>query len=178
MSLSNLSQDLPSEDEFEQIFRELVTQTDRAAALMAGAFLDRSLRLAIMCRFVQMSKNDEKHLFEGDTAPLGTFSAMIKVGKAVGIYGNKTRQQIDSIRAVRNAFAHALKPISFAHPDLIKECTKLDSGPYVIDLPAQIIAYNHHPARRAYLLTAMFISKRLYLDGEKNGDREIEVDLP
>ena len=41
------------------------------------------------------------------------------MGQAIGLYGQQTRRNLDIIRAIRNAFAHAKRPISFGDDELI-----------------------------------------------------------
>ena len=43
----------------------------------------------------------------------------------LGLYDDFLAENLHSIRRVRNAFAHARKPVSFASDQIIKECTSL-----------------------------------------------------
>jgi len=50
-----------------------------------------------------------------DRAPLGTFSAKIIMAYALGLIDNDTRQNLDVVRHIRNAFAHSKRLIDFSH---------------------------------------------------------------
>jgi len=50
---------------------------------------------------------------------MGSFANKIIMGQAIGLYGQQTRRNLDIIRAIRNAFAHAKRPISFGDDELI-----------------------------------------------------------
>jgi hypothetical protein len=58
-------------------------------------------------------------------APLNSFFGKIWLGRMLGLYDDFLAENLHSIRRVRNAFAHARKPVSFASDQIIKECTSL-----------------------------------------------------
>jgi hypothetical protein len=45
-------------------------------------------------------------------APLATFSAKIRLAYALSIFGSSTRDDLDTIREIRNAFAHSTRPLA------------------------------------------------------------------
>jgi hypothetical protein len=47
------------------------------------------------------------------------------MGYALGIYGPLTRKDLDTIRGVRNSFAHTALPIGFGDGEVIKKCKEL-----------------------------------------------------
>jgi hypothetical protein len=98
----------------------------RAAALILSSILDTVLETAIKFHFVQLSKRRFNSVFRNPTAPLSTFSSKIAIGYALGIYGDELRSQMDRIRSIRNAFAHAMLSISFDDPVIAAACNKLD----------------------------------------------------
>jgi len=87
---------------------ELAKQTDRGAAIIGAAFVERYLELLLKQRF---SVNDEitDSLFKG-TQPLGTFSAKTALAYAIGVIGPKAFEEITTIRKIRNDFAHSITP--------------------------------------------------------------------
>jgi hypothetical protein len=103
---------------------ELKEQHDRAAAVILAALLEDALRDAILSRMVPLTEQKERQIF-GPDSPLGSLSAKIKVGFALGVYGPETRADLDTIRGIRNAFAHARRPIKFDTPEIAAECAKL-----------------------------------------------------
>jgi hypothetical protein len=61
----------------------------------------------------------------GANGPLGSFANEILIGYALNIFGDETKANLDIIRAVRNAFAHAKIPIKFTTPQVKNACTHL-----------------------------------------------------
>jgi len=109
------------------LFKEIQHATDRVAAISAAAFLDDSLGAALSARFVRLGKEWEDRVFSRQGAPLGTLSAKITMGFALGLYGPQTRADLNTIRSVRNDFAHTADPISFADEGIAAKCKKLTS---------------------------------------------------
>lgn len=69
-----------------------------------------------------------KELFRGPRAPLGSFAAKTQVGHALGLFNDEMRSQMDELRRIRNAFAHAITHIDFSEPAVRSAALKLDSG--------------------------------------------------
>ena len=70
----------------------------------------------------------------GMEGPLQSFGARIKLGQALGLYGEVTRRNLDLIRKVRNDFAHSvveenqnrrLEKMSFAFHTVADRCASL-----------------------------------------------------
>jgi hypothetical protein len=76
---------------------------------------------ALNAHFQRMSDEDREALFFSPTAPLQTFSAKFRLGHAIGMYGLKLREQLETIRRIRNVFAHSVRPLQFDHPLIKKE---------------------------------------------------------
>jgi hypothetical protein len=114
----------PDLADFMDLLDELKGQNDRAVAIILPAQLESVLQEAIAARLVPLDKREENRIF-GYDGPLGSFSAKIKIGFALGIYGPETRAHLDTIRAIRNTFAHSRKPVTFETPAVAAECAKL-----------------------------------------------------
>jgi len=93
------------------IFKEIDNQTDRAAALIAVAYLEERLYTALLARLIR-NKEAEEGLF-GRSRPLGSFSSRIDLGALIGVYEPSTRKKLHTIREIRNEFAHQSKPRNF-----------------------------------------------------------------
>ena len=105
---------MPDRDELTEIIAELsLNASDRASAILGAAVLDGALESVILPKFRKLTEAQIKELF-GPDSPLGTFSAKIRIGYALNLYGPKTRSDLDSIREVRNAFAQTRKRIYFS----------------------------------------------------------------
>lgn len=105
---------------------ELDEMNDRAAALILAALLDNFLEMAIEVNFVSLSYAQRAAIFRSSEAPMSSFSAKIAIAHALGVYGDEIKRQIDRVRTIRNAFAHAVLHISFDEPIVLEECKKLD----------------------------------------------------
>jgi len=89
-----------------------------------------------------LEPDDLGKLFE-NAGPLATFYAKINFGFAFGLFGPKTRADLNWIRDIRNAFAHATTSISFQSPEVLEACGQIhtkprDPGPLdpgTLDLP-------------------------------------------
>ena len=101
----------------EAMSEELRGASDRAAAIVIAAYVEELLLESLIDR---LKLSDGKLLEEllGNGAPLSTFSNKILMAFAVGVVGATTRKDLDRIRKIRNACAHAVNPISMDAPDL------------------------------------------------------------
>jgi len=57
-------------------------------------------------------------LIEGFNAPLGTFSARIKAGYAIGLLSDEQYRDLEFLRKIRNEFAHNWEGCSFEKPNI------------------------------------------------------------
>ena len=95
-----------------RISGELQGASDRAAAIVGASLVDESLTDALRTMLHQHSKTLAR-LFD-QPGPIGTFSAKIDLGLAIGAYGERLHSDLDTIRRIRNRFAHNLSVGSFA----------------------------------------------------------------
>lgn len=115
-------------------------QTDRAVAILAAAFLEFRLEKALKERLPDIKglPKCKKHkkdtnkiaslhdrLFKDPNAPLGTFASKIDAACALRLFGKNTYHDLDTIRQVRNAFAHERASLSFRTQKISQWCKKL-----------------------------------------------------
>jgi hypothetical protein len=101
----------------EEITDELDSQTDRGAAIVGVALLDDRLRQAIESSLdSSLSRQDRVDLFEGPTAPIGTYSARARLARALGLFGDDYLGDLKPMReaqarnaAVSSAFARRMR---------------------------------------------------------------------
>lgn len=139
----------PNENEWNLLFREIEQQSDRAAAIIAASFLEETLLLALQCVVIE-APAVRKELFEQANSPLGTFGSRITMGHALGVYDDSIRKRLDAVRAIRNVFAHTLKPIDFSEPSISRTCSTLP----LLELPARsfpAIPSEWDEARKKYI---------------------------
>jgi len=122
-SLREITRLSPTSEEVDTLLTEIDTHNHRAAAVLGAAFVEDALEYAIRHRFRPLSKSALEKLFEYP-GPLSSFDAKIRIGFALGLYGEIVRNDLNVIRNIRNGFAHAKKPISFDIPEVIREMKK------------------------------------------------------
>lgn len=85
-------------------FSDIDQSGDRAAAIVAAAFLEDHLAIALKKRFQQ----DEKILNEifRSSGPLGSFSAKINLAFLIGLCSQEACKELHTIKDIRNEFAH------------------------------------------------------------------------
>jgi DNA-binding MltR family transcriptional regulator len=122
-TLIEISKQSPTTEEIDALLSEIDTHNHRASAVLGGAFVEDALESAIQKRFIVLGKTKTDKLFDYP-GPLSSFDAKIRVGYAIGLYGQIIHNDLDVIRHIRNAFAHAKKPISFDTQEVINELQK------------------------------------------------------
>jgi hypothetical protein len=87
---------------------------DRTAAIMGAIFIEIALRTAIS-QHLTRDETDPNHarLFDSDEAPYREFAGRVRLARALGIIDEITFKQLESIRLIRNAFAHTLRHLEF-----------------------------------------------------------------
>lgn len=173
-SLHDVTRQGLSVDDHGMLTEELMTGTDRSSALIGCAMVDATLVMALRSRFVKMTEDEFESLFYSQTAPLSSFSARIKVGRAIGIYGSKLHNMMDVIRRVRNAFAHSLRPIRFTEPLVAKECSALPEA----RLGEMTRGYDLDPLRERYLAVCVRTAVILEDHARRHFDKPIKIDIP
>lgn len=125
---------LPDIVRFHRIRLELLSQSDRGAAVLGGAYIDADLGEALKSKLRDLNLSNKetlhKRLFRHN-GPLSTFSARIDMAFALYLIGEKTRHDLDIIRGIRNDFAHDLevgspdKGLTFLSQPVADRCNNL-----------------------------------------------------
>jgi DNA-binding MltR family transcriptional regulator len=112
-------------DELSAFRQELTNGSPRASVLVASSLVDVLLRdtLEVVLRF--RNGDEKKELLTGLNAPLGTFSARSRLLFALGVIDAETYDYIDTIRTIRNEFAHGHAPFSFDTHEVAALCGTL-----------------------------------------------------
>ncbi len=106
------------------------TSTDRATALVLGSILEQGLELAILSHCVLgwntlEADVEQKKLFGGGEDSPMNFGVKIRIAYALGVYGPKTKEDIDTMRHIRNFFAHDRGHLTFDDRDVSALCDQL-----------------------------------------------------
>jgi DNA-binding MltR family transcriptional regulator len=103
---------------------------DRARIVLAVSILDQHLQTALLSHFSvidEESKTQMDELFDGERAPLGSFSSRIRIAYALGVFGPKTKKDLERLKAIRNACAHSRLHVHFKDKTIGDECTKFNA---------------------------------------------------
>jgi hypothetical protein len=142
---------------------------DRAAAVMAGAFLEYNLAFALRARMRDMTKSEIESVFDNHGhGALNTFSQKIWTGYALNLYGLQTRQDLLILKDIRNEFAHEPEEIDFNHHEIEKLCKKLGTPKKLSILETK--SEENRPRIR-YMDTIHFFATRFHIFGEKHVQR-------
>lgn len=108
---------------FSGFLKEFQAETDRGAALVGVALLDKQLH--DLLRSHLLDKKESLELLEGGSAPLGTFSARIKASYCLGLLTDLEHRELQLIRKVRNEFAHQTHGLTFQNEKIASLCGNL-----------------------------------------------------
>jgi hypothetical protein len=95
---------------------------DRAKGLLATAMLEHALEEAILVFFEGRDPNFFKDQENGASS---TFHIKIRLALALGIIETTVKQDLDTIKVIRNAFAHAVEDIVFDTKEIKEACGTL-----------------------------------------------------
>jgi hypothetical protein len=123
-ALKKLSQTLPTPPEIESIMQDLGKESDLAAAITGTALAEAALERLLRSKITALSATFLNELFQY-RAPLGDFSGKILIAQAFEIITSTMAEEMQSLRVIRNAFAHSKIPLSFDHEVLAKEIMSL-----------------------------------------------------
>jgi DNA-binding MltR family transcriptional regulator len=124
-------------------------ETDRAAAVLAGGYLDAFLEQALRSTLEPGAYTEQ--LFEGDGS-LRSFSSKISMLYALGIASESSCRDMDLIRKTRNHFAHHIWEAAFDAPPVSQWCAEIRIVDSAVDsTTGQKVTYQG-PARLRYLL--------------------------
>lgn len=125
-SLKEFTKQVPSSADLATVLLDLNREKNaRARAITLAALLDSALEAALRTKLIpNIPKEDDKNLF-GSGGTLGSFSVKIRMTYVLGVIGPETRADLDCIREIRNAFAHAKTIISFDTKEVSTVCQRL-----------------------------------------------------
>jgi DNA-binding MltR family transcriptional regulator len=89
--------------------------------------------------------------------PLSDLSDRIKVAYALSVFGPETRDDLNSIRHIRNLFAHHPEQHSFSEPEIVKECANL----HIVETLTIAHGVDRRDPRSRYIGASTTIASRL-----------------
>ena len=159
-ALSQLSRRTPTPVDLLTIFAQGDNESDRSIILIRGALVEEALQRAILNRMRSLNHAERRRLFDNPFAPLSSFSGKIAIAYAIKLIGPSTRDDLDCIREIRNAFAHTIVNIDFSTKEVMDHCAHLQlparfppgSGPHDLSWPPSTAE-----PRRLFLATAQLL---------------------
>ncbi len=124
VNLRKYTREMPDGYDLIQSISDCYQQNDTTFVILCTALLEGTLISLIKSKIKIKEQTIETDLF-GSNAPLATFSSQITVGYYIGLFGQKTRADLDCIRDLRNAFAHSRKHLTFEDEPVRAVCDRL-----------------------------------------------------
>ena len=121
----HLTQKKPKLEEQGAISADLRSYSDAGAALIGASYVDDALQNLLLTKFVPLGTEEFTRLFDGSAGGIvGTFSAKVRIGYAMGLYGPITHAELLLLNDIRNAFAHSLHKLDFSVAQVKEDCAK------------------------------------------------------
>jgi mannitol repressor len=124
-------------------------ETDRAAAVLAGGYLDSFLEGALRSVLVSGYRVDK--LFDGQ-GPLRSLGSKISVAYGLGLATEALARDMDLVRKIRNHFAHHIWEATFEIPPVSDWCKQITVVDNAVDQATGERVKDSNPARVRYLL--------------------------
>lgn len=102
-------------DEYIGFLSGLRSESDRAMAVLAFGYLEDQLSAALAYNFKDLSRDMRDELMGSMFKPLGSVSARLKVCLAFGWLSKATYDVVNTLRDIRNGFAHGKRVHDFSH---------------------------------------------------------------
>jgi hypothetical protein len=164
-ALSRITAAELSPEDFAAFGREIAEVANpRGAAILLAVQLEEALQFALSHR-LRIGSHSRTDVF-GYDSPMGTFDRKIRVAHAVKLVSDETRRNLDIIRRIRNAFAHAIVPISFETQQVVGACELLKIPPSLPPTSGPVPSLaGEAPARFQYRAACETIGHNLLVAG-------------
>jgi hypothetical protein len=116
--LRGLRQRVPTPDEYQAAWQEVYEAPARVAVIVAATLIERKLKELILGNLAPGLDEDEPQDLFGPMKPLSSFSAKIRLGYGMRLYGERTFHDLDLLREIRNLFAHGPLAMNFDTPEV------------------------------------------------------------
>ena len=104
---------------------EIATDGPRGAILLGSTLVESILTSTIAHHMVPLEDEEYDRLFR-NYGPLSTFSARIKIAYAFRVIGPKIRDDLESLRELRNGFAHTQHVLDFEAAELADQLKRFN----------------------------------------------------
>lgn len=120
-------------DQVNLLTERLSEFSDHSLVLALAAFCDDALRRVIFCYLADDAS--ARSLLEGFNAPLGTFSARIKMAAALGLISRDQLADLNIVRDIRNRFSHTWETVTLVQIDIQSKIDALCWSHFDSDYP-------------------------------------------
>jgi DNA-binding MltR family transcriptional regulator len=133
--MNKLHSKLDPLNDWNGFYTEIQNETPRASVIISAAFLDAQLRKLIAAAFIDDQKvvnellGTEKIL----ERPLSSFGARINVAYCMGLISRKLYEDLETVKRIRNRFAHKLHNYSFDEEEIVNWCKSLRLAKEITD---------------------------------------------
>jgi hypothetical protein len=158
-SLYDLSSARLGTPELDAFFKEVESESDRAATLAFTAALDHHLQSLLINVMRDLSPDDTRRIFHSRGAVFGNLSAKIDACDALNLITPQEAAALNVIRHLRNAAAHAAVSFSFENELVKAECLKLLSIPDQDDHSTKNNTARSIFTVRCYILMVRFLRR-------------------
>jgi DNA-binding MltR family transcriptional regulator len=163
--LKELSRAVPSETSTRAVMLALESQQhafgDYSIAIIGSGLVEKALEAVILTRFIKPDQHT--CVFDYDrNGPLSDLAAKIKIAHALGLFGPNTRDDLEHIRTIRNAFAHSLNLLRFETKQVADVCGLLHIPSTIKFQDRLLLAVgNTDSPRGRYIVTTLALAGRL-----------------
>jgi hypothetical protein len=115
--------------DFDKFSERMNSESDRACAVLSAALLDAKLETL----FQRHLRSFHEELL-GASRPIGSFSTRIQLANALALVSDDARADLDTIRFIRNKFAHSFDyELGFDDQSITDRCTNPRTAKAYID---------------------------------------------
>lgn len=119
-------------DDYHETIQAFHGESDRAAAVLAGSFIECFLAKYIRSELVADAKDE---LFDNN-GPFATYSQRVQTAYAFGMISARAKRDLELIGKVRNHFAHHPLKAAFDKAPVVDWCSTLSTA-QVFPMPGQ-----------------------------------------
>jgi hypothetical protein len=121
-AVSSLAKQPADPGDYDAFFKQTTSENNpRGAAILLAVNTEVALDSALRS-VIELGRAD---LLFGTEKALGSFRNKIHIAYAFGLFGNQTFGTLETIRYIRNAFAHSQIPLTFDMPEIMNACAVL-----------------------------------------------------
>jgi hypothetical protein len=123
--LRDLSRQHATGDESMAVMAAIETaQSPITVAILGAALVEQELE-TILRKKIKRTDDETWERLTGESGPLGSFWQKAELAYALKLFDDVTRDNLNSIRHIRNAFAHAKRLINFENDLVVRELRTL-----------------------------------------------------